>query len=188
MRSGGVALVQSAGEEDCLAGKQTGFASANTVHPSRVAFLRHWRLYLDEGVELAIFMTSACFFTVWLFNPAWPILHVLPSSALRRLLMGTSMGATAVLIISFAHGKAVRCSLQPRHHVDLFSARHNRQMGCGFLRCLSIHRGHLWSGAFGHFAFAAAWPLPQWTMRLRFLDWAGQSRHLAQNILWPLSL
>ena len=79
----------------------------------RAAFLRHWRLYVDEGVELAIFMISACFFTVWLFNPAWPIMHLLSSSALRRLSMGVSMGATAVLIIRSPIGKRSGAHFNP---------------------------------------------------------------------------
>jgi len=79
----------------------------------RTAFRRHWRLYVDEGVELAIFMISACFFTVWLFNPALPALHLLPSSALRRLLMGMSMGGTAILIIRSPMGKRSGAHFNP---------------------------------------------------------------------------
>src|ERR1035438_8315681 len=32
---------------------------------ARDAFNRHWRLYIFEGAELAIFMISACFATVY---------------------------------------------------------------------------------------------------------------------------
>ena len=83
------------------------------MHPLRASFQHHWRLYVDEGIELAIFMISACFFTVWLFNPAWPILHLLPSSAVRRLLMGISMGATAILIIRSPAGKRSGAHFNP---------------------------------------------------------------------------
>ncbi|HUV68238.1 MAG TPA: aquaporin [Terracidiphilus sp.] len=79
----------------------------------RTAFQRHWRLYVYEGVELAIFMISACFFSVWLFDPAFPALHLLPSSALRRLLMGISMGATAVFIIRSPIGKRSGAHFNP---------------------------------------------------------------------------
>jgi aquaporin Z len=58
-------------------------------------------------------MISACFFTVWLFDPALPALHLLPSSALRRLLMGTSMGATAILIIRSPMGKRSGAHFNP---------------------------------------------------------------------------
>jgi aquaporin Z len=102
-----------AGKEGCLAGKQNSFTSRIAIHPLRSALKRHWRLYVDEGVELAIFMISACFFTVWLFNPALPALHLLPSSALRRLFMGISMGGTAILIIRSPLGKRSGAHFNP---------------------------------------------------------------------------
>ena len=83
------------------------------MDPLRAALLRHWRLYTDESIELALFMISACFFTVWLFNPAFPALHLLPNSAVRRLLMGISMGATAVLIIRSPMGKRSGAHFNP---------------------------------------------------------------------------
>jgi hypothetical protein len=61
---------------------------------ARDTFKRHWRLYIFEGMELAIFMISACFATVYLFDPGFPALHLIPSAAVRRLLMGIAMGAT----------------------------------------------------------------------------------------------
>jgi len=79
----------------------------------RIAFDHHWRLYADEGVELALFMISACFLTVWLFDPAMPALNILPSSALRRLLMGASMGATAIFIIRSPMGKRSGAHFNP---------------------------------------------------------------------------
>lgn len=83
------------------------------MHALRVALQRHWRLYVDEGVELALFMISACSFTVWLFNPAFPALDLLPSAALRRLLMGISMGATAILIIRSPIGRQSGAHFNP---------------------------------------------------------------------------
>jgi aquaporin Z len=96
-----------------LAGRHRSLASWAANHPLGSVFKRHWRLYVDEGAELAIFMISACFFTVWLFDPALPIVHLLPSSALRRLLMGISMGATAVLIIRSPMGKRSGAHFNP---------------------------------------------------------------------------
>jgi aquaporin Z len=58
-------------------------------------------------------MISACFFTVWLFDPALQTLHILPSSAFRRLLMGISMGATAILIIRSPMGKRSGAHFNP---------------------------------------------------------------------------
>jgi aquaporin Z len=99
--------------EDCLAGKRNSFTSRIAIHALRGALKCHWRLYVDEGVELAVFMISACFFTVWLFNPALPALHFLPSTALRRLLMGISMGGTAILIIRSPMGKRSGAHFNP---------------------------------------------------------------------------
>jgi aquaporin Z len=96
-----------------LARKQNSFASSAAIHPLGTAFQRHWRLYVDEAAELAIFMISACVFTVWLFDPALHALDLLPSSALRRLLMGISMGATAILIIRSPMGKRSGAHFNP---------------------------------------------------------------------------
>lgn len=70
-------------------------------------------MYVYEGLELAIFMVSACVASVWLFNPAYPALHLLPSSALRRLLMGAAMGGTAILIIQSPMGKRSGAHFNP---------------------------------------------------------------------------
>jgi aquaporin Z len=58
-------------------------------------------------------MISACFFTVWLFDPAYPALHLLPSATFRRLLMGIAMGATAILIIHSPMGKRSGAHFNP---------------------------------------------------------------------------
>jgi aquaporin Z len=83
------------------------------VGSARSAFVRHWPLYIYEGLELAIFMISACFCTVWLFHPAYPARELVPSSALRRLIMGLAMGATAVLIIHSPMGKRSGAHFNP---------------------------------------------------------------------------
>ena len=104
---------QSACEEDGLAVRRNSLTPSARVHPLAGAVRHHWRLYVFEGLELAIFMLSACFFTVWLFDPALPALHILPSSAFRRLLMGISMGATAILIIRSPMGKRSGAHFNP---------------------------------------------------------------------------
>jgi aquaporin Z len=75
--------------------------------------MRHWRLYVFEATELAIFMISACFATVYLFDPSYPALHLIPSAATRRMLMGMAMGATAVLIIHSPMGKRSGAHFNP---------------------------------------------------------------------------
>jgi len=73
----------------------------------------NWPLYLYEGAELAIFMVSACVFTVLLFDPDFPALRLIPSAAVRRMLMGVAMGVTAVLIIRSPMGKASGAHFNP---------------------------------------------------------------------------
>jgi aquaporin Z len=63
------------------------------------ALKKHWPEYLMEAAELGLFMFSACAFTVLLFHPSSPVAQTIHDGVLRRLLMGTAMGATAVAII-----------------------------------------------------------------------------------------
>jgi len=83
------------------------------MSPLAHAFRRNWRLYIFEGIELAVFMLSACVFTVLLFDPNCPALHVIPSSAIRRILMGIAMGATAILIIRSPIGRKSGAHFNP---------------------------------------------------------------------------
>ena len=73
----------------------------------------HWPLYIFEGAELMLFMISACVFTVILFDPSVPIQNELPGPVWRRLLMGLSMGVTAVLIIHSPMGKRSGAHFNP---------------------------------------------------------------------------
>lgn len=79
----------------------------------RSALRAHWPLYLFEAIELALFMISACLFTVWLFHPDSLLPHLLPSPSARRALMGLAMGATAVLIIRSDIGKRSGAHFNP---------------------------------------------------------------------------
>lgn len=80
---------------------------------ARSAFKRNWRLYIFEGIELAIFMISACVSTVFLFDPAYLMPHILPSAVVRRVLMGIAMGITAVFIIRSPMGKRSGAHFNP---------------------------------------------------------------------------
>ena len=91
-------------------------SEANMKIPKRTArdsFERNWRLYIFEAVELAIFMISACASTVFLFNSAYPMPHILPNVVFRRVLMGLAMGITAVLIIRSPMGKRSGAHFNP---------------------------------------------------------------------------
>ena len=63
------------------------------------ALKKHWPEYLMEATELGLFMFSACAFTVLLFHPSSPVAQTIHHGVLRRLLMGTAMGSTAIAII-----------------------------------------------------------------------------------------
>jgi len=80
---------------------------------SRQVFARDWPLYVFEGTELALFMLSACGFTVFLFDPFYSAPRLLPSAVLRRALMGIAMGVTAILIIHSPMGKRSGAHFNP---------------------------------------------------------------------------
>ena len=62
----------------------------------KAAFRKNWKHYLQEALGLAIFMTSACFFSAMLFSEksSW----FLPNAVMRNMCMGIAMGATALFI------------------------------------------------------------------------------------------
>jgi aquaporin Z len=91
-------------------------SEANPKVPKRTArdsFKRNWRLYIFEAIELAIFMISACVSTVFLFDPAYPMPHIVPNAVFRRVLMGIAMGITAVFIIRSPMGKRSGAHFNP---------------------------------------------------------------------------
>jgi hypothetical protein len=67
------------------------------------ALKRNWPLYVYEATELALFMVSACAFTIFLFDPSSPAFRLFPSVIVRRALMAIAIGITAVLIIHSKH-------------------------------------------------------------------------------------
>lgn len=66
-----------------------------------------------EAAELALFMLSACAFTVLLYHPASPLAHSFPNDILRRALMGIAMGTTAIAIIFSPLGKRSGAHFNP---------------------------------------------------------------------------
>src|SRR5688500_16841910 len=69
------------------------------------SFKKHWPEYLMEAAELGLFMFSACAFTVLWYHPSSPFAQTIPDGVLRRLMMGTAMGSTAIAIIFSPLGK-----------------------------------------------------------------------------------
>ncbi len=66
-----------------------------------------------EAAELAIFMISACLFTILLYHPASPAVRAIPSKFPRRALMGLAMGFTLVAIVFSPWGKQSGAHMNP---------------------------------------------------------------------------
>jgi len=77
------------------------------------AFKKHWPEYLMEATELGLFMFSACAFTVLLYHPSSPLAQTIHDGVLRRLMMGTAMGLTAIAIIFSPLGKRSGAHFNP---------------------------------------------------------------------------
>jgi aquaporin Z len=77
------------------------------------ALKNHWPEYLMEAIELGLFMFSACAFTVLLYHPSSPVAQMIHDGVLRRLLMGTAMGSTAIAIIFSPLGKRSGAHFNP---------------------------------------------------------------------------
>ena len=77
------------------------------------ALRNHWPEYLMEAAELGLFMISACAFTVLLYHPVSPLAQTVHSETLRRALMGTAMGSTAIAIIFSPLGKRSGAHFNP---------------------------------------------------------------------------
>jgi aquaporin Z len=96
-----------------------GVTRAGGLHPTAIvspiarSARGHWPEYLIEGGLLALFMISACTFTVLLEHPDSPARAALPGAFSRRVLMGVAMGATAVAIIYSPWGKRSGAHINP---------------------------------------------------------------------------
>ena len=77
------------------------------------AFRKHWPEYLMEATELGLFMFSACAFTILLYHPSSPLAQTIHDGVLRRLMMGTAMGSTAIAIIFSPLGKRSGAHFNP---------------------------------------------------------------------------
>jgi aquaporin Z len=73
----------------------------------------HWPEYLIEAGLLGAFMVSACVFGALYEFPQSPIRQAIMSPGLRRLLMGMSMGLTAIAIIYSPWGKQSGAHINP---------------------------------------------------------------------------
>ncbi len=89
--------------------------------PSAVqALASHWPEYLMEASGLGLFMISACLFGVLYEYPGSPVQQAIASADLRRLLMGLSMGLTAITIIYSPWGQQSGAHINPAATVTFF--------------------------------------------------------------------
>jgi aquaporin Z len=77
------------------------------------SLLSHWPEYLMEAGLLGAFMVSACVFGALYEFPRSPIHQAIHSGFLRRVLMGVSMGLTAIAIIYSPWGKQSGAHINP---------------------------------------------------------------------------
>jgi aquaporin Z len=78
-----------------------------------VSLRLHWPEYLMEAGESGIYLFSACAVATLLWHPASPIQRLLPSDAVRRVLMGLAMGATIIAIVLSPWGKQSGAHFNP---------------------------------------------------------------------------
>ena len=77
------------------------------------ALRRHWAEYVMEGVELGLYMISACAFVVLFQYPTSPVHQVFPDPGLRRVLIGIAMGMTVIGIIYSPPGQRSGAHFNP---------------------------------------------------------------------------
>lgn len=77
------------------------------------SLLSHWPEYLMEAGLLGAFMVSACVFGALYEFPQSPVHQAIHSGFLRRVLMGLSMGLTAISIIYSPWGKQSGAHINP---------------------------------------------------------------------------
>ena len=74
---------------------------------------KHWPEYLMEAAGLGIFMLSAGGFAIALFHPASPVARAIAEPLLRRFLMGSAMGLTAVSLVYSPWGQQSGAHFNP---------------------------------------------------------------------------
>jgi aquaporin Z len=93
-----------------------GHSQLAMAEPSRApsSAVGHWPEYFMEAAALGMFMLSACIFAVLLEHPASPVhTAMMEAPFLRRVLMGTAMGLTAIAIIRSPWGQRSGAHMNP---------------------------------------------------------------------------
>lgn len=96
-----------------VAPAQTHLKPAAPPTGAVASFRAHWPEYAMEAALLGAFMVSACAFSVLYFYPGSPVRQAIESPELRRVLMGSCMGLTAIAIIYSPWGKQSGAHINP---------------------------------------------------------------------------
>jgi aquaporin Z len=90
-------------------------ATATSAPPAtaQTALRAHWPEYVMEASLLGAFMVSACVFGVLYESSHSPVRQAISSGFLRRMLMGASMGMTAIAIVYSPWGKQSGAHINP---------------------------------------------------------------------------
>jgi aquaporin Z len=80
----------------------------------------HWPEYLMEAGLLGAFMVSACLFGILYNFPLSPVRQAIPSTFVRMLLGGISMGLTAIAIFHSPWGKQSGAHINPSVTLTFF--------------------------------------------------------------------
>jgi len=86
----------------------------------RDALRQHWPEYFMEAAGLGLFMISAGVFGTLLEYPGSPVQQAVADPFLRRILMGTAMGLTAIGIIYSPWGKQSGAHINPAVTLTFF--------------------------------------------------------------------
>jgi aquaporin Z len=73
----------------------------------------HWPEYLMEAAEAGLYLFAVCLAATLLWHPASPLQRYLASDAVRRMLMGSAMGATVMAIVLSPWGKQSGAHFNP---------------------------------------------------------------------------
>lgn len=91
----------------------TGHASTDTSPVVLRTWMERWPEYSIEAVLVGLFMISACVFTVLFWLPSSPVPVNIPSIFVRRLMTGTAMGLTAIVLIYSPWGQRSGAHMNP---------------------------------------------------------------------------
>jgi aquaporin Z len=74
------------------------FSGNRGIRQLKASFRKNWIFYLQEALGIAIFMISACFFSVLFWGNSESFHFAIANTHLRFLVMGCMMGLTALFI------------------------------------------------------------------------------------------